>query len=102
MHVMRRPGNYQSGDGLHMHGTIMTQGLQRTSIANEFDLTRLELIGLTLVANGMQSAEAATRLSVSEREIETLLFCAQRKLGAKNRIHAVAVAIRQGLIGIEV
>jgi DNA-binding CsgD family transcriptional regulator len=85
-----------------MHGTTMIQGLKRAAIADDFDLARLELIGLTLVANGMPSAEAATRLSVSEREIETLLFCAQRKLGANNRIHAVAVAIRLGLIGIEV
>ena len=85
-----------------MHGTIMNQGLKQAAVAGDFDLTRLELIGLTLVANGMQSIEAATRLSVSEREIETLLFCAQRKLGAKNRVHAVAIAIRQGLIGIEV
>lgn len=85
-----------------MHGMTMNQGLQRTNLANDFDLTRMELIGLTLVGNGMQSAEVATRLSVSEREIETLLFCAQRKLGAKNRVHAVAIAIRQGLIGIEV
>jgi LuxR family transcriptional regulator, quorum-sensing system regulator SdiA len=85
-----------------MHGTIMNQGLKQAAVADDFDLTRLELIGLTLVANGMQSAEAATRLSVSEREIETLLFCAQRKLGAKNRVHAIAIAIRQGLIGIEV
>lgn len=85
-----------------MHGTIMNQGLKQAAIVNDYDLTRLELIGLTLVANGMQSVEAATRLSVSEREIETLLFCAERKLGAKNRVHAVAIAIRQGLIGIEV
>lgn len=85
-----------------MHGTIMNQGLKQAAVADDFDLTRLELIGLTLVANGMKSAEAATRLSVSEREIETLLFCAQRKLGAKNRVHAIAIAIRQGLIGIEV
>jgi len=80
----------------------MNQGLKQAAVADDFDLTRLELIGLTLVANGMQSAEAATRLSVSEREIESLLFCAQRKLGAKNRVHAIAIAIRQGLIGIEV
>jgi DNA-binding CsgD family transcriptional regulator len=80
----------------------MNQGLKQAAVANDSDLNRLELIGLTLVANGVQSAEAAVRLAVSEREIETLLFCAQQKLGAKNRVHAVAIAIRQGLIGIEV
>ena len=85
-----------------MHGTIMNQGLKQAAVAGDLDLTRLELIGLTLVANGLRSVEAATRLGLSEREIETLLFCAQRKLGAKNRVHAVAIAIRHGLIGIEV
>lgn len=85
-----------------MHGTTMTQGLKQAAIAGDFDLTRMELIGLTLVANGLQSAEAATRLCVSEREIEALLSCAQKKLGATNRVHAVAIAIRHGLIGIEV
>ena len=85
-----------------MHGTMMTQGLKQAATVSDYELTRLELIGLTLVANGMQSVEAAARLAVSESEIETLLALAQRKLGAKNRVHAVAIAIRQGLIGIEV
>ena len=77
-------------------------GLRQTANTEDFSLTRMELVGLTLVANGYRSGEIATRLNVGEREIETLLFCAERKLGAKNRLHAITIAAGQGLIGIEV
>ena len=60
------------------------------------------LAGLTLAANGYRAQDIATRLGVNEREIEALLFCAERKLGAKNRLHAVTIAVGHGLIGIEV
>ncbi|CAN7528584.1 helix-turn-helix domain-containing protein [Rhizobium sp. LjRoot254] len=77
-------------------------GLKQTADAEDFSLTRMELIGLTLAANGYRAGEIAMRLGVSEKETETLLFCAERKLGAKNRLHAIAIAVSQGLIGIEV
>jgi DNA-binding CsgD family transcriptional regulator len=85
------------------HGKVMSQNaLQQTSNTEDFSLTRMELIGLTLVANGYRAGEISARLGVSEKETETLLFCAERKLGARNRLHAVAMAAGQGLIGIEV
>ena len=77
-------------------------GLKQTANTEDFSLTRIELVGLTLAANGYHASEIATRLNVSEKEIETLLFCAERKLGAKNRLHAIAIAVGQRLIGIEV
>lgn len=77
-------------------------GLRQSTNTENFSLTRMELVGLTLAANGYRSGEIATRLNVGEREIETLLFCAERKLGAKNRLHAITIAAGQGLIGIEV
>ena len=81
----------------------MSYGLKQTAnTTNAFDLTRLELIGLTLAANGLVAAEIASRLSVSDAEIEDALQDAAQKLGARNRIHAVTIAIRKGLIGIEV
>jgi DNA-binding NarL/FixJ family response regulator len=80
----------------------MSHGLKQTSNNEAFDLTRLELIVLTLVANGLGAAEIASRLAVSEAEIETVLFEAERKLAASNRLHAITIAIQQGLIGIEV
>lgn len=81
----------------------MSCGLKQTSNTdNAYDLTRLELISLTLAANGFLEGEIATRLSVGEKDIEAALLDAVQKLGARNRLHAVAMAIREGLIGIEV
>ena len=80
----------------------MSHGLKQTAGIEAFDLTRLELIGLTLVANGLGVPEIASRLAMSETEIEQSLLAAERKLGAGNRLHAITIAIKQGLIGIEV
>lgn len=77
-------------------------GLKETADIEDFSLTRVELVGLTLAANGYSAQDIARRIGASEREMETLLFCAERKLRAKNRLHAVAIAVSQGLIGIEV
>lgn len=82
---------------------LMSYGLKQTAnTTNAFDLTRLELIGLTLAANGLAASEIGSRLSVSEAEIDAALSDAAQKLGARNRVHAVTIAIRKGLIGIEV
>lgn len=81
---------------------LMSQGLKHTASANTSELSRLELIGLTLAANGISKAESAARLGVREEVLETTLASAQQKLGACNRMQAIAMAIQQGLIGIEV
>jgi DNA-binding CsgD family transcriptional regulator len=77
-------------------------GLEQTADIEGFLLTRTELVGLKLAANGNSARDIARRMGVSEREMETLFFCAERKLRAKNRLHAVAIAVSQGLIGIVV
>jgi DNA-binding CsgD family transcriptional regulator len=81
---------------------VSQSGSKQPADFQDVSLTRVELVGLTLAANGYPAQEIATRIGVSEREMETLLFCAERKLRAKNRLHAVAIAVSQGLIGIEV
>ena len=80
----------------------MRHGLKQSANTDAVDLTRLELIGLTLVANGLSVSEIASRLSVSEADVEQTLLESERKLGAGNRLHAITIAIQQGLIGIEV
>jgi len=85
------------------YGKVVSQSEpKQTADIEDFSLTRMELVGLTLAANGYPAQDIATRIGVNEREIETLLFCAERKLGANNRLHAVSIAVSQGLIGIEV
>ena len=60
----------------------------------------LEIRCLSLVANGKSVAGMRTDVAATEREVDILLFCAQRKLGAANRMHAVAMGISRGLIAI--
>ena len=46
----------------------------------------------------MQYDEIAARLEVSKSMAQHYLRVAGRKLGARNRVHAVAIAVRMGLI----
>ena len=53
---------------------------------------------LRLVADGLDTAEIATRLSYSQRTIKTVLHDLTTRLQLRNRSHAVAYALREGLI----
>jgi LuxR family transcriptional regulator, quorum-sensing system regulator BjaR1 len=57
-----------------------------------------ELEALALFANGKSADEIAAALNVSQGMAHHYLRVAARKLGARNRVHAVAVAVRNGLI----
>lgn len=61
-------------------------------------LDQNELEALTLFANGRTADEIAARLEVSKSMAQHYLRVAGRKLGARNRVHAVAIAVRMGLI----
>lgn len=63
-------------------------------------LTMLELRCLTMVAGGKPAAGIRSHVGMTDREVDIALFCAQRKLGAVNRMHAVAMGISRGLIAI--
>jgi DNA-binding CsgD family transcriptional regulator len=75
--------------------------LRRSSTNDEIELTSMEIDCLKLAANGHRATQISRQLSVSEQDIEILLYCAERKLGAMNRLHAIGLAVSQGLIGIE-
>jgi DNA-binding NarL/FixJ family response regulator len=62
-------------------------------------LTSREREVLVLLADGLTTAELAARLFLSVETIRTHLRTAMRKLDADTRTQAVAVAIRQRLIG---
>ena len=57
-----------------------------------------EIEVLRLVADGLDTAEIATQLSYSQRTIKTVLHDVTTRLQLRNRSHAVAYALRQGLI----
>lgn len=53
---------------------------------------------LRLVADGMDTREVATRLSCSERTVKDVLHDITSRFQLRNRTHAVAYAVREGLI----
>lgn len=61
-------------------------------------LTRRQLQILQLLADGGSSAAAARQLDLSEETVKTHTRNALARLGAKNRTHAVAIALRESLI----
>jgi LuxR family quorum sensing-dependent transcriptional regulator len=54
---------------------------------------------LVLSARGNSTAEIAVTMGIAERTVEEHVRHACRRLGARNRTHAVAIAIRDGHIG---
>ncbi len=57
-----------------------------------------EIDVLRLVADGLETAEIAQRLSYSERTVTNVLGQVRRRLRLNNRSHIVAYALRSGLI----
>lgn len=62
-------------------------------------LTPRELQVLLLVSHGMSNATIGNHLSLSEDTIKTHCRRIFRKLGARDRTHAVAIGYQRGLLG---
>lgn len=62
------------------------------------DLTARELESLTLLAQGLTNREIGERLFVSVDTVKTHVSRMLRKLGARDRAHAVDIAHRLGLL----
>ena len=61
-------------------------------------LSEREIEVLKLVADGFDTAEIAGSLAYSERTIKNIIHDVTARLNLRNRSHAVAYAVRQGLI----
>lgn len=61
-------------------------------------LTDREVAVLRLLADGFDTAEVAAQLFYSERTVKNIIHDVTSRLELRNRTHAVAYAIRQGLI----
>jgi DNA-binding NarL/FixJ family response regulator len=61
-------------------------------------LTEREIKVLKLLAEGMDTAEVGRELYYSDRTVKNILHDVTSRLNLRNRTHAVAYAIRQGLI----
>ncbi len=78
-------------------GRLQRQVLQPRGIAFT-GLSERETQVLRLVADGHDTAEIATRLCYSERTVKNVLHDVTTRLQLRNRSHAVAYAVREGLI----
>ncbi len=61
-------------------------------------LSGRELNVLRLLADGLDSAEVGRQLYYSERTVKSIIHDVTNRLNLRNRTHAVAYALRQGLI----
>ena len=73
-------------------------GDDRKRFGDQPKITARELAVLRLVSLGMASNEIGTLLGIGEETVRSHLKKVQVKLGARNRAHAAAEAIRQQLI----
>jgi DNA-binding CsgD family transcriptional regulator len=65
---------------------------------DDADLTRREIRVLALSAEGKTSEEIARILGLAKRTVDEHATTAEHKLHAASRAHAVALAIKAGLI----
>jgi DNA-binding NarL/FixJ family response regulator len=61
-------------------------------------LTPREIDVLRLMADGLDTGEIAGRLNYSERTVKNVIYGVTHRLKLRNRSHAVAYALRSGLI----
>lgn len=78
--------------GAVQRGMLGPKGLSFSGLAER------EAEVLRLVADGCDTHEIATRLCYSERTVKNVLHDITSRLNLRNRSHAVAYALRQGLI----
>jgi DNA-binding NarL/FixJ family response regulator len=82
---------------LHQVGRLQRQVLSPRGLTFT-GLTEREIDVLRLLADGMDTAEVASRLCYSERTVKNVVQDITRRHNLRNRTHAVAYALRQGLI----
>ena len=78
--------------------TVVVERLKREGDRNRPVLTEREISILKLMAEGFTNRQIATKLYVSEGTIKDQLQKIMDKLGASNRVSALYVAAKEGLI----
>jgi len=64
-------------------------------------LTAHQLHALQLIGKGLTYKEIADILFISADTVRNILYVARRKLYARSSIHAVVLALHQGLLKLE-
>jgi DNA-binding CsgD family transcriptional regulator len=78
--------------------SIDTEGEAFIRLEPQTDLTRRELDMLRHIAQGRTNEDIASRLGVSVDTVKTHLCRLYRRLGARDRAHAVHLGHRRGLL----
>jgi DNA-binding NarL/FixJ family response regulator len=88
-----------SGPGAGAHAASAPPPASRPAEQSEAaDLTARQTAVLTLVADGHGNAAIARTLSCSEHTVKNAIYDLTSRLHVRNRAHAVASAVRRGLI----
>lgn len=80
--------------------TDMPANSRRALGTKLYSLTAREIEVLTWVARGKSAWEIGEILQIAKRTVDEHVQTAVRKMGAVNRTHAVALAIRDRIISI--
>lgn len=78
----------------------MRLNARRNTRAKSHTLTSREVEVLTWVARGKSAWEIGEILDIAKRTVDEHAQTAVRKIGAVNRMHAVAIAVRDSIISI--
>ena len=85
--------------GHHVHDAGgFVRAVERACQERGLRLTPIRARVLRLVADGHDTAEIARELCYSERTVKNVLHDLTTRLQLRNRSHAVAYALREGLI----
>lgn len=92
--------------GSRMPGALVRQLVRRTharergldDVTSRAGLEAREIEVLRLLADGLGTGEIAGRLSYSERTIKAVIHDVVKRLGLRNRTHAVVYGMREGII----
>ena len=82
----------------HHHGETAAEEATSRQRWAELDLTKGELEVLQLIADGHANREIAKQLFVSQETVKSHVRNILARLQARSRSHAVAIALRHGLI----
>jgi DNA-binding NarL/FixJ family response regulator len=81
----------------HMHPEVAAR---LTEHLGKSDPTRRQLEVLDLVKDGLRNKEIASELGISEATVNYHIKHLGDKLGANDKAHAVAIALRRGLLSL--
>jgi DNA-binding NarL/FixJ family response regulator len=82
----------------HQYGVMAAEEATWRQRWAELDLTRRELEVLQLIADGETNREIAQQLFIGDETVKSHMRNIFARLQARSRAHAVAIALRHGLI----